>query len=589
MAQQWELAVSKASHLASAVLVAADDRNWEFVGTRGVLAVALAALGRQHAGGVEEVSLGSLLWHLSRLDGGVRELAVPLLGEKLAMATDVAPSDVDDGHDPIVATWLWLSRTWPAEPNQPAGTGRWDGMTRSVARGSAEPAVVVCLQLATEAICHALEEKLLRRLPRGRRVQAVGGEFDGWEGTVTAPAWELDDESRDLAKAALPHGYEVQLTAPDADEPVTAVLRPQAMQVILDDAKWEADHEVAYALDSWTRAERRAWVLTQRHIGYHSDDLVLYASGTSTTPEAVAERNDTWLPANRLLGLAIWRVARHEGLLIDEVELSRTLWWLDGSLQSAFFADPLPTCDPITSPVDGDWDDLQERGDELLKSSRLIVTWELHRDQEENRALRDADVSAELRQDPVLLGDRCRDIAAGPFRDGTPPRWTSAVEYATKVVTRAVHRFHSARWASNSSARKAAAELLPTLLAQPDAPAVPAEVKGHAWIQRTVRIDHIRTTLRTVMDHHKGEVGLDTRPEHPLSHAIAAVWNALDDGANAFAGLEELWAHRAVTVAAWDRRHMSTALREYVRALEELISTLCSLCFTLTMDQPEQP
>ncbi|MGP4013789.1 hypothetical protein [Streptomyces sp. 4N124] len=152
MTGQWTCAVTRAQQLASATL-AVTDNNWEYTGTRDVLAISLAALGRQNAGGVEAVTLGSLLWHLSRLDGGVRQLAASLVGEDLALSTDTDPATVDDSSDPVIATWLWLTRTWPADPHQPLSKERWDGMTRGLARGSAEPAVVVCHQLAVDAVC----------------------------------------------------------------------------------------------------------------------------------------------------------------------------------------------------------------------------------------------------------------------------------------------------------------------------------------------------------------------------------------------------------------------------------------------------
>lgn len=233
MTGQWGLAITRAQQLVSAALTDTDN-NWESTGTRNMLAIALAALGRQRAGGVEAVTLGSLLWHLSRLDGGARELAIPLVGEDLARATDTDPATVDDNSDPVIATWLWLTRTWPADPRHPRPKRRWDGMTRGLARGSAEPAVVVCQGLALDAICHALEEELQRPLPADTQVQGVGGEFDGMTGSVIAPAWYFDDERRDLSSGPLPHGYHVRLARPAADNTVNVIWRTAALQVVLD-------------------------------------------------------------------------------------------------------------------------------------------------------------------------------------------------------------------------------------------------------------------------------------------------------------------------------------------------------------------
>ena len=583
MTRQWGLAVTRAQRLASAALTVTDN-NWEYTGTQNTLAIALAALGRKSAGGVEAVTLGSLLWHLSRLDGGIRELAIPLVGEDLALSTDTDSATVEDSSDPLIATWLWLTRTWPADPNQPYQRGRWEGMTRSLARGSAEPAVVVCRGLAVDAVYTALEEELDRPLPAGTEVQAVGGEFDGCTGTVIAPAWYFDDERRDLSGGPLPHGYEVQLAQPAPDNTVNVILRTAALQVVLDEEAWEEAHHTAYGLAAWTRAERQAWILTQRHIGYAADDLALYACGTSSTPESVSEREHTWLPANRLLALAVWRAARHEGRLVDDVDLNRPLWWLGGALHQQLLTDPLPVWNPETSPIDGSWEDLREREEELLARARGIATWHSLRDLHDNRALRDTKDGTSFPA-PLLLGDRCRDLTAGPFRDGRPPRWESAVEYATKAVTDASHQLHTGEWQPQTQARQAAAELLPTLQAPPDIPQLPAHISGPAWIQRAVRIGHLQATLRTVQEHHKGDTELDVHPAQPLGLAIGLTWNALDDSAPALAGLEELWTSRQHDVARWERTHMPLALRAYIRALEELASTLCTLCFDLTADR----
>jgi hypothetical protein len=171
----------------------------------------------------------------------------------------------------------------------------------------------------------------------------------------------------------------------------------------------------------------------------------------------------------------------------------------------------------------------------------MIATRHLIRDIEDNRPLRDTDDASSLQPPPpLLLGDRCRDLAAGPFHDGQPPRWAPAVEYATKVTTHAVHQLYTGQWKPQEQARQAASELLPTLRAPADAPELPAHVTEPAWIQRAVRIGHVQTTLRTIQDHHRGEAELDVHPAQPLGQAIGLMWNALDDSAPALSGLEEL-------------------------------------------------
>ncbi|WP_159029085.1 hypothetical protein [Streptomyces viridochromogenes] len=84
-----------------------------------------------------------------------------------------------------------------------------------------------------------------------------------------------------------------------------------------------------------------------------------------------------------------------------------------------------------------------------------------------------------------------------------------------------------------------------------------------------------------MQDHHEGETEPDVHPAQPLGLAIGLVWNALDDSAPALSGLEELWIQRQHDVGRWERTHLPHALRAYIRALEELASTLGTLCFDL--------
>ncbi|GAA2673570.1 hypothetical protein GCM10009864_50310 [Streptomyces lunalinharesii] len=55
--------------------------------------------------------------------------------------------------------------------------------------------------------------------------------------------------------------------------------------------------------------------------------MAAYEAGEHT-PEAAAERTRTWLPASRLLALALWRAGRDADLLVDDIPLHRALWWL---------------------------------------------------------------------------------------------------------------------------------------------------------------------------------------------------------------------------------------------------------------------
>ncbi|MFJ9416679.1 hypothetical protein ACIRPT_21155 [Streptomyces sp. NPDC101227] len=119
----WKQAYERADEL-----TAADQplrESWEYHGVRGILAVALAALG-------ESVATDTLVRHLDQGPAHVRQLAVALVGEHLASGTDIDPAAVDM-DDPQMATWVWLTRTWPAD-------GPWE-MPRGTARGRSDPAL----------------------------------------------------------------------------------------------------------------------------------------------------------------------------------------------------------------------------------------------------------------------------------------------------------------------------------------------------------------------------------------------------------------------------------------------------------------
>ncbi|MFB7270694.1 hypothetical protein [Streptomyces sp. NPDC056244] len=141
---------------------------------------------------------------------------------------------------------------------------------------------------------------------------------------------------------------------------------------------------------------------------------------------------------------------------------------------------------------------------------------------------------------------------------------------------------------ARADATAAATALLPTLRADVDAPVLPPGVTGPAWIQRSVRIAHIHTTTGTVAHHYRHSDELDGHPAQPLGYALAAVMSVLRDFDRTADELESLWDRRTTGVAAWERAHLPTAVREHIIALEELARALCTLCFDMTLD-PHEP
>jgi hypothetical protein len=223
---------------------------------------------------------------------------------------------------------------------------------------------------------------------------------------------------------------------------------------------------------------------------------------------------------------------------------------------------------------------VQQHEEPVLDSARWIVTWHLVQDRQENEALADSDDGTPPAA--LLLGDRCRALASGPYRDGHRPRWAGAVAYAAEALGRASQERRAGLWSPGLAARHAAAALHPSLTAAPDAPPLPDGVSGATWVQRAVRLAHLHATIGVVVDHHGASGELSAHP-HPFGSALAATRMALKEITATVRELEELWARREADagVAAWERSHVPVAVREHVLALEHLIVGLSALCFDM--------
>ncbi|MFH8295363.1 hypothetical protein [Streptomyces sp. NPDC018059] len=132
---------------------------------------------------------------------------------------------------------------------------------------------------------------------------------------------------------------------------------------------WEARHQRAYSEDSWVRVQRLTWALTKRVMGWDPGDIerIEEEGGAADDPAERAQRLTRWMPAARLLALAVWRAARDAGVLVDEVPLDQPLWWLGGARHPELYAAPLPLWQPS---MPGDWARLQQREETVLDSAR---------------------------------------------------------------------------------------------------------------------------------------------------------------------------------------------------------------------------
>ncbi|MEW1675313.1 hypothetical protein ACWEQ8_07650 [Streptomyces noursei] len=181
-------------------------------------------------------------------------------------------------------------------------------------------------------------------------------------------------------------------------------------------AGWAQQHEEIFGEDPWARVQRLAWQLTQRRIGYSPGDLDAYQAGQHT-PEAAAERARIWLPASRLLALALWRAGRDTHLLVDDVPLHRALWWLGGARADDLYAAPLPAWD---YGVVGHWPRVQERHDELQDAARDVVAWHTMAEAAESRPYEDSDRSLSPRTPCCSVRDAARSRRARTRTDTRP-------------------------------------------------------------------------------------------------------------------------------------------------------------------------
>ncbi|MBB5940299.1 hypothetical protein [Streptomyces zagrosensis] len=166
---------------------------------------------------------------------------------------------------------------------------------------------------------------------------------------------------------------------------------------------------------------------------------------------------------------------------------------------------------------------------------------------------------------------------------GAQPQWRRTLAYADEQINRLALATTAGLWEWQSPHQRTAHALHPALIAPPDAPAVPtAEATAReAWIQRVVRIAHVAATIRTVQGVHP----LSTTGADPLEMALSSTALALEDIAPAAAELERLWGVRLdQSVSAWERAHVSRALRDHVHALEQVLGRLASVLYFFAHD-----
>src|SRR5437870_103292 len=96
----WTVAVQRADQIGALGQHSTD--SWDGRAIRGVLAVVLSGLARRQKCSIEEVDIGSVLWHLDQGPAMVYEF-----GDELGLAAKGAQQPED-----AAAEWAWLIRRW---------------------------------------------------------------------------------------------------------------------------------------------------------------------------------------------------------------------------------------------------------------------------------------------------------------------------------------------------------------------------------------------------------------------------------------------------------------------------------------------
>lgn len=182
-----------------------------------MLAITLYALARRDEQPVPDVALSRLLVPLlDRADFLAQAQALSAMGHNLEIDA-AAGSDV--AVDPVAGQWNWLLRTW--DPQAAPGI-RWDGMTRGIAPGLADPAIDVLCGWARAAV----EVPLVAQrggIARRTTVEVSAGAHAGVVGRVEGADFErAPDDRQDMAPGpparyavnlGSEHGFRIELIA----------------------------------------------------------------------------------------------------------------------------------------------------------------------------------------------------------------------------------------------------------------------------------------------------------------------------------------------------------------------------------------
>ncbi|MFJ4745446.1 hypothetical protein [Streptomyces sp. NPDC088775] len=315
---------------------------------------------------------------------------------------------------------------------------------------------------------------------------------------------------------------------------------------------WERRHAAEYGTTAWSRAVVSCGALVAHHAGYDRRP--------GAVSEAAAGFRQEWMPVAELLALAACRAGQAQDRPVDDVELPVLLGWADGAHTHLLHTGPL---DGHLGPAH--WLRLAE--DETCRSrARDVVTTESTLAIVESRELTGGRTSTPARA--LRLGARA---AAAQARGVGFPAWADDCAWAADQVERLHLAMQAGAWRPTSAHRAYAREVHRTLVAEPDHPPCPAGAVGPSWIQRVVRIPHVRATVLALAAQPAYAVAAPA--SDPLGAAVDAVVHVgMEPVSVLAAGLERAWAAQLPDrpVAEWELAHIPGPVREQIRAVEAL-------------------
>ncbi|MFD7533657.1 hypothetical protein ACFV8E_39655 [Streptomyces sp. NPDC059849] len=333
---------------------------------------------------------------------------------------------------------------------------------------------------------------------------------------------------------------------------------------------WEQSHTDAYGMSAWRRAVVSCGALVAHHTGYDRHGL---RPARPDAPDPAAFGRE-WMPVVELLALAACRAAWEGGVLVDDVELSQLLGWIDGAHTAQLPAGPLLDSDR----AEADWrrlagdDQCRWRARDVVSAAAALAIAECR----ELTGARDGTLRGAL-----LLGTRARAVRAQGI-PGLEPGWAGDCRWATEQVERLHLAMRSGLWKPSPAHREYARAVHRTLVTEPDHPPPPDGADGPMWIQRIVRFPHVQSTVLALAA--QPAYAVVSPASDPLGAAIdAVVHTGMGSVADIADDLEHVWATRPPdqSVTDWEFAHLPRPVREQIRAVEELTLRLTTVLLDL--------